>query len=102
MLCATHARLCAATHARLLKHSCHSCQAATYARLCVSVLCAATHARLCAATHARLLTHSLLQNAYTSSDETCYQLVVPTDKPHLLADALKVMAQFAFHIRCVC
>ena len=66
------------------------------------MLCAATHARLCAATHARLLTHSLLQNAYTSSDETCYQLVVPTDKPHLLADALKVMAQFAFHIRCVC
>jgi len=40
------------------------------------------------------------QNAYTSADETCYQLVVPTDKPQLLKDALSVMAQFAFHIRC--
>eukprot|EP00983_Pelagomonas_calceolata_P092761 1157706-Pelagomonas_calceolata.AAC.1 len=40
-----------------------------------------------------------LQNAYTSADETCYQLVVPTDSPQLLADALRVMAQFAFKIR---
>lgn len=40
-----------------------------------------------------------LQNAYTSADETCYTLVVPTDTPELLSDALRVVAQFAFHIR---
>lgn len=39
------------------------------------------------------------QNAYTSSDETVYQLVLPCDDPALLGDALSVLAQFAFHIR---
>ncbi|MEW5319769.1 MAG: hypothetical protein WDW38_010898 [Sanguina aurantia] len=40
------------------------------------------------------------QNAYTSSDETVYQLVLPCDDPALLGDALSVLSQFAFHIRC--
>mmetsp|Transcript_12208 Transcript_12208/g.26250 ORF Transcript_12208/g.26250 Transcript_12208/m.26250 type:complete len:1102 (+) Transcript_12208:74-3379(+) len=40
------------------------------------------------------------QNAYTSADETVYQLVVPSDKPQLLSDTLAVLAEFAFKIRC--
>ncbi|GAX81449.1 hypothetical protein CEUSTIGMA_g8878.t1 [Chlamydomonas eustigma] len=40
------------------------------------------------------------QNAYTSADETVFQLVVPTDKPELLERALEVLAEFAFGIRC--
>lgn len=47
--------------------------------------------------------HVPSQNAYTSADETCYQLVVPCEGPDagraLLKDALDVLAQFAFHIR---
>ena len=43
---------------------------------------------------------------YSTQDDCIFRTLLsvkmPTDKPHLLADALKVMAQFAFHIRCVC
>lgn len=39
------------------------------------------------------------QNAYTSADETVYELLVPLDAPGLLAQALHVLAQFAFGIR---
>lgn len=43
------------------------------------------------------------QNAYTSADETVYQLTVPSvgGDTKLVADALDVMSQFAFHIRWV-
>jgi predicted Zn-dependent peptidase len=39
------------------------------------------------------------QNAYTSADETCYTLMVPTDKWELVDKSLAVMAEFAFRIR---
>ena len=40
-----------------------------------------------------------LQNAYTSTDETVFQLVVPSDKPELLEETIAVLAEFAFGIR---
>ncbi len=50
---------------------------------------------------------AVTQNAYTSADETVYQLLVPTDgdtskgvKPlELFSQALGVLAEFAFSIR---
>ncbi len=39
------------------------------------------------------------QNAYTSTDETVFQLIVPTDQPELLEECISVLAQFAFGIR---
>ena len=42
------------------------------------------------------------QNAYTSADETCYELLLPVDGPQdpLLDQALAILAQFAWKIRC--
>ena len=40
------------------------------------------------------------QNAHTTSDETVYQLVVPTDNWESVEQAFSVLAQWAFHIRC--
>lgn len=37
----------------------------------------------------------MLQNAYTSADETVYELLVPIDKPGLLRQACTVFAEFA-------
>lgn len=39
-------------------------------------------------------------NAYTSADETVYEVMVPTDDPKFLRQALEIFAQFASHIRC--
>ena len=39
------------------------------------------------------------QNAYTSMDETVYELLVPIDKPNVLEQALDVYAEFATKIR---
>lgn len=39
------------------------------------------------------------QNAYTSMDETVYELLVPIDKPELMTQALKVMSEFATKVR---
>ena len=38
------------------------------------------------------------QNAYTSADETVYELLLPIDKPELLQNALKVFAEFATRV----
>lgn len=35
------------------------------------------------------------QNAYTSADETVYELMVPVDKEGLLEDALSVLAELS-------
>ncbi|KIY93439.1 hypothetical protein MNEG_14523 [Monoraphidium neglectum] len=40
------------------------------------------------------------QNAYTSSDETVYQLTVPTEEWRLLDQAIGVLAEWAARIRC--
>eukprot|EP00963_Diacronema_lutheri_P003130 scaffold261_cov336-Pavlova_lutheri.AAC.45 len=40
------------------------------------------------------------QNAYTSADETCYELMVPIDQDGLLEDGIKVLSEFAKNIRC--
>lgn len=40
------------------------------------------------------------QNAYTGVEETVYELVVPTDQPQILHQALDVFREFAFKIRC--
>ena len=37
-------------------------------------------------------------NAYTSYNETVYELEVPTDKPHLLDKAIDILQEWAFHI----
>lgn len=42
------------------------------------------------------------QNAYTSVDETVYELTVPSDDPKLLEQAFSVLAQFASAVRCAC
>eukprot|EP00240_Pyramimonas_obovata_P014520 CAMPEP_0118953032 /NCGR_PEP_ID=MMETSP1169-20130426/55831_1 /TAXON_ID=36882 /ORGANISM="Pyramimonas obovata, Strain CCMP722" /LENGTH=188 /DNA_ID=CAMNT_0006900391 /DNA_START=275 /DNA_END=838 /DNA_ORIENTATION=- len=39
------------------------------------------------------------QNAYTSADETVYELLVPIDKPGLLEQACTVFAEFATRVR---
>ena len=39
------------------------------------------------------------QNAYTSMDETVYELLVPIDKPNVLEQSLDVFAEFATKIR---
>jgi predicted Zn-dependent peptidase len=39
------------------------------------------------------------QNAYTSMDETVYELLVPIDDPLVLTKALTVMSEFASHVR---
>ncbi|XP_071689316.1 zinc protease PQQL-like [Rutidosis leptorrhynchoides] len=39
------------------------------------------------------------QNAVTSSNETIYDLFVPVDKPHLLSQALSILAEFSTEIR---
>ncbi|XVF49050.1 hypothetical protein PTKIN_Ptkin03bG0237700 [Pterospermum kingtungense] len=38
-------------------------------------------------------------NAYTSFDETVYELLVPIDKPELLSEAILVLAEFSSEIR---
>lgn len=38
-------------------------------------------------------------NAYTSSDETVYELFVPIDKPELLSKAISILAEFSTEIR---
>eukprot|EP00854_Cymbomonas_tetramitiformis_P001382 gene1382-1985_t len=40
-----------------------------------------------------------LQNAYTSADETVYELMLPVDKPELLEKAFQVFSEFATKIR---
>ena len=40
------------------------------------------------------------QNAYTSADETCYELLVPIDQDGLLEEGIKVLSEFAKNIRC--
>eukprot|EP00775_Hariotina_reticulata_P001723 gene1723-2067_t len=40
------------------------------------------------------------QNAYTSADETCYTLMVPTSDLQLLDKSISVLAEFAARIRC--
>eukprot|EP01025_Chloroclados_australasicus_P009149 TRINITY_DN13521_c0_g1_i3.p1 TRINITY_DN13521_c0_g1~~TRINITY_DN13521_c0_g1_i3.p1 ORF type:complete len:1012 (-),score=156.71 TRINITY_DN13521_c0_g1_i3:256-3291(-) len=40
------------------------------------------------------------QNAYTSADETVYELLVPVDNWDKFVEALQVLGQFAFKIRC--
>ncbi|KAG1666686.1 hypothetical protein FOA52_013598 [Chlamydomonas sp. UWO 241] len=40
------------------------------------------------------------QNAYTSADETVFELVVPSEPAGLLEQAIGVLAEFAFSIRC--
>lgn len=40
------------------------------------------------------------QNAYTSADETVYEVLVPTDDEKFLRQALHMLAEFACHIRC--
>lgn len=39
------------------------------------------------------------QNAITSTDETIYELLIPTDDPKFLTTAFSVLAQFAAKIR---
>ncbi|KAM7276034.1 hypothetical protein ACFE04_017900 [Oxalis oulophora] len=39
------------------------------------------------------------QNAWTSADETVYELLVPVDKPELLSQAISVLAEFSTEIR---
>ena len=39
------------------------------------------------------------QNAYTSTDETVFTLVVPTDEDGLLEQSIQVLSEFAFGIR---
>ncbi|XP_039004859.1 zinc protease PQQL-like [Hibiscus syriacus] len=39
------------------------------------------------------------QNAVTSTDETVYELFVPIDKPHLLSQAISVLAEISSEIR---
>ena len=39
------------------------------------------------------------QNAYTSMDETVYELLVPIDKPNVLEQSLDVFAEFATKVR---
>ncbi len=41
------------------------------------------------------------QNAYTSADETVYQLTVPSDSWQVVDDTLAVVAEWAFRIRWV-
>lgn len=41
------------------------------------------------------------QNAYTGLEETVYELTVPTDDATVLPDALRILREFAFKIRCV-
>ncbi|KAL8136373.1 hypothetical protein V2J09_002374 [Rumex salicifolius] len=38
-------------------------------------------------------------NAYTSCDETVYELFVPIDDPHLLSKAISILAEFSSEIR---
>lgn len=38
------------------------------------------------------------QNAYTSFDETVYELFVPVDKPELLSQAISVLAEFSSEV----
>eukprot|EP00850_Spirogloea_muscicola_P005254 SM000023S07710 [mRNA] locus=s23:983129:990756:- [translate_table: standard] len=38
------------------------------------------------------------QNAYTSADETVFELLVPVDKPGLLSQALSVLAEFSTEV----
>jgi hypothetical protein len=40
------------------------------------------------------------QNAYTGQEDTVYELVVPSDDPGLLREALGIFRAFAFNIRC--
>lgn len=37
-------------------------------------------------------------NAYTSFDETVYELLVPVDKPEILSTALHVLAEFSTEV----
>ncbi len=38
------------------------------------------------------------QNAYTSADETVYELLVPIDKPGLLSKAISVLSEFSTEV----
>jgi predicted Zn-dependent peptidase len=57
------------------------------------------HHELVAFLEASGLAFGACQNAYTSCDETCFELLVPTDAPGLLQRALSILAQFACRIR---
>ncbi|KAL5699599.1 hypothetical protein ACHQM5_030479 [Ranunculus cassubicifolius] len=39
------------------------------------------------------------QNAYTSADETIYELLVPVDKPDVLSQSLSILAEFSSEVR---
>ena len=39
-------------------------------------------------------------NAYTSFDETVYELFVPIDKPGLLSEAIAVLSEFSSEVSC--
>lgn len=39
------------------------------------------------------------QNAYTSADETVFELFVPVDRPELLSESLSVLAEFSSSVR---
>lgn len=41
------------------------------------------------------------QNAYTSLEETVFELTIPTDDGSLLPQAVAIFREFAFKIRCV-
>lgn len=40
-------------------------------------------------------------NAYTSLDETVYELLVPVDKPEILSTALHVLAEFSSEVKVI-
>lgn len=37
-------------------------------------------------------------NAYTSFDETVYELFVPIDKPGLLSEAISILSEFSYEV----
>lgn len=37
-------------------------------------------------------------NAYTSTDETVYEILVPVDRPEILSKALHVLAEFSTEV----
>ncbi|RAL37124.1 hypothetical protein DM860_004046 [Cuscuta australis] len=39
------------------------------------------------------------RNAYTSFDETVYELFVPIDKPELLSQAISILGEFSSEVR---
>lgn len=104
-------------------HSC-ACHARIYVNTASSIYTQVSWSKHALVVRRHTLPSSPQQNAYTSADETVYQLLVPAPKPRaaaasataaeeagagedvegwaLLRSSLEVLAQFAFKIRCVC